>query len=130
MKQLQENPDLIGCNSELYAQILQQVGSYNFDTEYVYVIRVDNEPVLRFIVQIGPLNETKTHEIKSLKAIQQLQSDRLEIGRSQRLIEHRFRRGYYKAYSPQRWRWPLLFTLWLLASVQAKTLALGFDKKI
>ena len=85
--ELQEDPNLIGCNAEIKSQILELLGTYDFNNEYVYVIRVENEDPIRFIVQTGPLDENAVDQIKSKEEIQRAAAIKLQRGAQRHLAE-------------------------------------------
>jgi hypothetical protein len=90
--ELQEDPDLIGCNAEIRSQIIELLGTYDFDNEYIYVIRVENEDPIRFIVQTGPLDENGVEQIKSKEEIQKAAAIKLKIGAQRHLAELKAKR--------------------------------------
>jgi len=64
-----EGPEMIGINPDLYAQLIDLLGSYDVDQEYVSVIRVIQDDVTRFITQTGPLDEDSWQQIISEEEI-------------------------------------------------------------
>lgn len=90
--ELQEDPDLIGCNSEIRSYILSALGKYNFDMEYIHVLKVENEDPIRFIVQSGPLDENGAEQILSKTDIQHVAAIKLKIGAADHIAKLRAKR--------------------------------------
>jgi hypothetical protein len=126
--EFQKDPDLIGCDEERRSQILEILGTYDFAESYIYIVRVDNEPLIRWVVRSGPLDEDGVQQMITLQDIQQEQAAMLQIG----MINHAAKlKNKRKAKSlrvpkPKKWRWPSLFTLTLIQQTPAKELCLAF----
>jgi hypothetical protein len=127
--EFQENPDLLGCDNKRRSQILEILGTYDFADSYIYIIRVDNEPIIRWVVRSGPLDEDGVQQIITLQEIQREEAVILRAGMiAHAAVLRNKRKGKsLRVPKPKKWRWPSLFTLTLIQQTPAKELCLAFQ---
>ena len=80
--------ELIGIAPELYRELLRVIGGgYDFQTEFVLLVRQQTQAETKFIVQIGQLRDDGWMGVKTPEQIkEQERADQLAIARQLRAI--------------------------------------------
>ncbi len=65
----QAGPELVGCDLPLFAELLELVvNGYDFETEYIFLIPLEEENVIRYKANVHLLEKTEAEKNAEVKA--------------------------------------------------------------
>ncbi len=65
----QAGPELVGCDRPLFAELLELVvNGYDFETEYIFLIPVEEEDVVRYKANVHLIEKTQEQKEEEVKA--------------------------------------------------------------